>query len=204
MKNASAEVDAYIARSADFARPILTKLRKLFHQARPDIGEKMKWSFPHFEYRGIVASMAAFKEHVRFGFWKWKLLSDPHNYFGGRKEGETAMNGARITDVSELPPDKILIEYIREAMALNEKGVKTPRKKPASRGELKVPEDLLAALKRNKKTLATFEGFSPSHKREYVDWLMEAKHEATREKRLATAIEWMAEGKPRNWKYMRK
>ena len=201
MKNHSPEFDAYIANSAEFARPILEKIRKLFHQACPEIEETMKWSFPHFEYKGIVGSMAAFKQHVGWGFWKAALLKDPHKLF--TRMGDTSMGGAKVTDVSQLPSDKIVLGYIREAVTLNEQGVKAPAPKKKLKGELEVPDYFMAALKKNKKALATFEAFSPSNKREYVEWVTEAKQEATREKRLATAIEWMAEGKPRNWKYMK-
>lgn len=199
MKKTSSDVDGYIAKSADFARPILKKLRSLFHAACPDIEETMKWSFPHFEYKGVVASMAAFKEHVRCGFWKEKLMRDPHKLFAG--DGDSAMGNHRIEKLADLPADNVLLEYIREAVALNEEGVKAPKKPAAPKGELEVPDDLQAALKKNKKALAAFEAFSPSHKREYVEWIVEAKQEATRKKRLATAIEWIAEAKSRHWKY---
>jgi uncharacterized protein YdeI (YjbR/CyaY-like superfamily) len=200
MKNHSAEFDAYIAKSAEFAQPILKKLRRLFHQACPSIEETIKWGFPHFEYRGI-GSMAAFKNHVSFGFWKAKLLSDSHKLLEG--VGETSMGGARIKDVSELPSDQVLLAYIREAVALNEQGVRVPAAPKAPKAELEIPDYFLAALRKNKKALATFKSFSPSHQREYVEWVTEAKQPATRDKRLATAIEWMAQGKPRNWKYMK-
>ena len=202
MKNASPAFDAYIAKSADFARPILTRLRKLFHKACPAIVETMKWSFPHFEYKGVVGSMAAFKNHCSFGFWKGKLLDDPQELF--TDFAKASMNMARITDVSELPADKILLDYIRRAVKLNEDGVKVNRPKTKPKPALEVPGYFLDALKKNKKALATFEGFSPSHKREYVEWITEAKQEETRLERLKTAVQWMAEGKPRNWKYMKR
>jgi uncharacterized protein YdeI (YjbR/CyaY-like superfamily) len=203
MKNHSTEVDAYIAKSAAFSRQILEKIRSLFHRACPEIEETIKWGFPHFEYKGIVGSMAAFKKHACFGFWKGKLVSDPHNLFNGR--GHTALNAAKINDISALPPDGILIKYILEAVALNAAGVKAPppKKKPR-KADLEVPDDLMAAMKKNKRALVVFEAFSPSHQREYVEWISEAKQAATRQRRLATAIEWIAQGKPRNWKYMRK
>lgn len=195
-------VDAYIAAAADFARPILGRLRRLFHEACPAIEETMKWSCPHFEYRGIVGGMAAFKQHVRWGLWKGNLISDPHGVFADT--GRLTMRDGKVTDVSQLPADAILLEYLRAAVALNEQGVKVPKKKPAKKPPLVVPDYFRAALKKNKKALATFEAFSPSHQREYVDWVAEAKQEATRQKRLATALEWLAEGKSRNWKYERK
>jgi uncharacterized protein YdeI (YjbR/CyaY-like superfamily) len=201
MKKTSPEVDAYIARAADFARPILEKLRRLMHQACPDIEEEMKWSFPHFVYKGIVASMAAFKNHMAFGFWKAKLMKDPKGLF----KSEDAMGCmGRLADISQLPSDTILLAYIKEAVALNEGGVKAPAKKKPSLDKPEPPDFLIAALRKNKKAQAYFESLSPSHQREYIEWLTEAKQEATRDKRLATTIEWLGEGKPRNWKYMRK
>ncbi len=169
--------------------------------ACPDIEEEMKWSFPHFMYKGIVASMAAFKNHMAFGFWKAKLMKDPKGLF----KSEDAMGCmGRLTDISQLPGDKILLAYIKEAVALNESGVKAPAKKKPPRDKLETPDFLMAALRKNKKAQAYFESLSPSHQREYIEWLSEAKQEATRDKRLATTIEWLSEGKPRNWKYMRK
>jgi len=146
--------------------------------------------------------MAAFKEHATFGFWKASLMNDPHGLLGA--DGETAMSRSKFSDVSELPRDKVLIEYIREAVALNEQGVKIARPKREKKPEAKVPADLQAALKKNKKALAAFEAFSPSHRREYVEWITEAKQEETRKKRVAQAIEWLADGKSRHWKYQRK
>ena len=199
MKNSSSQFDAYMARSAPFAQPILKKLRTLFHRACPQIEETIKWGHPHFEYKGVVAGVAAFKAHVSFGFWKEKLLSDPHGLFAGESS-----KWARLTDVAELPSDEVLLAYIREAVELNERGVKRPQPKKPRKAPPEVPADLRAALAKNPKARATFEAFSPSHQREYIEWLTEAKTEATRQKRLGTAIEWMAEGKPRNWKYMKK
>lgn len=202
MSNKSPQVDAYITKSAAFARPLLEKVRALFHRACPEIKETMKWSFPHFEHQGIVGSMAAFKQHMRFGFWKGSLMSDPHRLFDGL--GDTSMSGIKATSLADLPDDKILLDYICEAVDLNEQGVKIPQKKktPATK-PVEVPDYFMAALRKNKKALATFEAFSPSHKREYVEWIVEAKQEATRAKRLATAVEWLAQGKSRHWKYQK-
>ncbi len=201
MKNASPKVDEYIANAADFAQPILTRIRQAFHKACPDIQETMKWSMPHFEYKGIVGSMAAFMAHVSFGFWKAKLMNDPIGLF--RNVRQSGMNAQKISKVSELPSRKVLVAYVREAVALNEHGVRAPAmKKKTTSKALTVPDDLAAALKKSKKAQKTFENFSPSHKREYIEWITEAKQDATRERRLKQAIEWMAERKPRNWKYM--
>jgi uncharacterized protein YdeI (YjbR/CyaY-like superfamily) len=195
MKNSA--VDAYIAKSADFARPILKRLRALMHRACPKIEETMKWGVPHFEYKGVIAGMAAFKQHAAFGFWKRRLMKDPAGFFS---KGESGMGGRKIRSLDELPSDTVLLGYIREAVALNEQGARVPRstrRKPP----VKAPPYLTAALKKNAKARKTFEGFSPSQQREYVEWLTDAKQEATRERRLATAIDWMAQGKTRNWKY---
>jgi len=191
-------LDTYIAKSAAFARPILTHLRKVVHAACPDVEETMKWSHPHFMYKGMLCSMVSFKEHCSFGFWKSSLLVQ-----NGGGEIEKAMGQfGRITKLSDLPAQSILSGYIKEAMKLNDAGVKAPaRAKPKTPKEVVVPGDLASALQRNKAAQATFESFSPSHKREYVDWITEAKTEATRTRRLETALEWMAEGKARNWKY---
>ena len=192
-------VDAYIAKSAEFARPILTRLRDVVHAACPEVEETMKWSFPHFMYKGILCSMAAFKQHCSFGLWKSSLIIE-----GGSDDVAKGMGQfGRITDVSDLPSKRILSGYIKEAMKLNDAGVKSPtRSKPKAPREVVVPDDLSIALQKNKKALAAFEKFPPSHKREYIEWITEAKTDATRSRRLETAIEWMAEGKPRNWKYM--
>lgn len=202
MKNTLPEVDAYIESSADFAQPILRKLRELFHQACPEIEEAIKWSSPFFEYKGIVGNMTAFKHHVSYGFWKAGLMSDPEGIL--EKAGNTQMAVMKAARVSDLPKDAVLIRYIQEAVDLNARGVKIPRAQPRS-GEraLEVPDYFLTALRANQEALETFESFSFSNRRDYVEWVSEAKREATRDKRLATAIEWMAEGKPRNWRYMK-
>ncbi|HVE77256.1 MAG TPA: YdeI/OmpD-associated family protein, partial [Gemmatimonadaceae bacterium] len=187
-------------RSAPFARPILTHLREVVHEACPAVEETMKWSFPHFMYEGMLCSMASFKEHCAFGFWKGALVLD-----GNGKSLDAMGSFGRITAVSDLPSKAKLRGYIKKAMALNEAGVTArPKKHPRKRATLPVPDYFTAALRENGRAMAAFEGFSPSHRREYVEWVTEAKGEETRQRRLATAIEWIAEGKSRNWKYARK
>lgn len=196
MPTVDPRVDAYIEKSAEFAKPILNHIRKLVHKACPDIQETIKWSFPHFDYKGTVCSMASFKQHCAFGFWKQSLLEQ--SAFPTEK---TAMGSfGRITSLKDLPSDKIMISLIHQAVELNEKGVKVA-KKPVERTELVVPKDLTSALSKNKTAKSTFDKFSYSHKKEYVMWIEEAKTEATRNKRLATAVEWLSEGKNKNWKY---
>ena len=196
-------VDAYIARSTGFAKPILVHLRKLVHSGCPEVEETIKWGFPHFDYYGIMCSMASFKQHCSFGFWKASLMTDPENRLS--EVGETAMGHfGRLTKLADLPSDKILIGYIREAAKLNEEGVKISRKpKFPEKKTLLVPDYFKQVLNKNKTALKTFEAFSYSNKKDYVEWVTEAKTEETREKRIATSIEWMAEGKSRNWKYER-
>lgn len=196
MPTVDPRVDAYIEKSAAFAKPILNHLRALVHQACPDIQETMKWSFPHFDHKGVVCSMAAFKHHCAFGFWKQSLLEQ--DAFPVEK---TAMGSfGRIASLKDLPADKVMLKVIRDAVELNEKGVKVV-KKPTEKKELIIPADLKKALSKNKQARAVFEKFALSHKREYVKWIDEAKTEPTRNKRLATTIEWLSEGKNRNWKY---
>ncbi|MET0752573.1 MAG: YdeI/OmpD-associated family protein [Pyrinomonadaceae bacterium] len=196
-------VDAYIAKSADFAKPILEHLREIVHRASPEIEESWKWSFPNFDYKGIVCSMAAFKQHCSFGFWKASLMSDPEKLLTNSREAMGQMG--QIRSLADLPPDDVLIAYIKEAVELNEKGVKLPSKaKTAEKKPLEIPDYFVSALEGNEKASGTFENFSYSNKKDYVEWITEAKTEETRNKRLATAVEQMAEGKTRHWKYAKK
>ena len=190
-------VDAYIAKAADFAQPILKHLRKVVHTACPDVQETLKWSMPHFDYKGMLCGMAAFKQHCTFGFWKGELI------FGNRKQEEEAMGHfGRLTNLSDLPSDRVLVGYVKKAVELNDAGIKKEKSpRPKVRKELAVPDYFIAALKKNKKALTTFEGFTYSHKKEYLEWITEAKREETRAQRIKTAIEWMSQGKRRNWKY---
>lgn len=198
-------IDAYIDTAQPFAKPILKHLRRLVHSACPETEETMKWSFPHFDYKGeMMCSMAAFKQHCAFGFWKASLMKDKK--LTAHAESESAMGHfGRITSLGDLPTDATIISYIKEAAALNASGIKI-KKAPASKEkkELIVPEYFFSALKRNKKAFQTFERFSYSQRKEYVQWVVDAKTEETREHRLATAVEWMSEGKVRNWKYIKK
>lgn len=191
-------IDAYLATCPPFAKPILTHLRDLVHKACPDVQETMKWSRPAFEYKGIMCGMSAFKEHCSFGYWKHRLV------VGEGYADESAGSAGRITSLDDLPPDRELIAQIKKAAKLNEDGVVVQRQRKLPKPPLKVPADFSAALKKNAAARKTFEAFSPSQKREYVDWVTEAKTDATRDKRLTTSMEWMAEGKIRNWKYVPK
>lgn len=186
-------IDAYIAKQQDFAKPIINYVRDLMHEGCPAVEEDLKWSSPAFIYQGaILAGCAGFKEHVQFGFWKHELL------VGDR----VGMGFGKVTSIDDLPPKRELLALIKKAMALQEQGVKSPHMKKTPRKPIPMAPDLKAALAKNKKAKATFDAFSPSHKREYLEWITEAKGEDTRARRIKQALEWMAEGKPRNWKYM--
>ena len=199
MPNLNPQIDGYIERAQPFARPIMQKLRALFHKACPQIEEKLKWGVPSFEYKGMVGGFAAFKQHVSWGMWKSALLNDPAGVLKGKS---STMGTGKMTSVADLPPDRVILDLIRQAVALNEQGVKTPRKPVEKRPPLRTPADLAGALKANGRAGEAFKGFSPSHRREYVEWITEAKQPATRQRRLEQAVAWIAEGKPRNWKYM--
>jgi uncharacterized protein YdeI (YjbR/CyaY-like superfamily) len=190
-------IDAFIEKSAPFARPILIHVRKLVHAACPNVEETLKWGMPHFDYKGVLLGMAAFKQHCAVAFWKADLV------LGEAQVADEAMGHfGRITSLDDLPSDKVLARYIRKAVELNEAGIKKPAPaRPKKRKELVIPDDFQAALKTNRKALATFEGFSYSHRKEYVEWITEAKRDETRARRLKTAMEWLAQGKSRNWKY---
>lgn len=190
-------VDAYIDKAKDFAKPILNHLRKLVHEACPDAQETMKWSFPHFDYKGMMCSMAAFKEHCAFNFWKQVLLKQ--SAFPAEK---TAMGSfGRITSLKDLPTDKTLKKLIVDAARLNDEGIKINKPVSKEKKELVVPDILRSALATNALAAETFNNFPYSKKKDYVEWINEAKTDATRDKRLGTTIEWLAEGKARNWKY---
>ncbi|MGQ0428847.1 MAG: YdeI/OmpD-associated family protein [Gammaproteobacteria bacterium] len=197
MKNPA--VDAYIAKSAEFARPNLARVRAAMHKGCPKIEETIKWGVPHFEYEGVVGSMAAFKQHASFGFWKQKLMQDPAGIFP--QAGDSSMGGRKFCSADEMPSEAVLVRYVKAAVALNEWGEKVPRAPKGRKPPPRLPADLAIELKKNARAKATYDAFPPSHKREYVEWITEAKQDETRKRRLSTAIEWMAAGKPRNWKY---
>lgn len=195
-------VDRYIADAAPFAQPILRHLRALIHEACPEVRETIKWNFPHFDLprrkgrqgHGTLCSMAAFTGHCTLGFWNAPEVV-----------GDAVVDGAmgefgRIASLEDLPDDDILRGYVRRAAELREQGVTmTPPRK--DRPPPETPEDLLEALAANPKAQKAFEDFPPSHRREYVEWVEEAKRESTRLRRIRQTVEWVAQGKDRNWKY---
>ena len=190
-------IDGQIAKAAPFARPIMTRLREAVHAGCPDVVETLKWSRPSFEHHGLLCGVAAFKAHCSFGFWKHALLVER----GGPKAATELEALGRITDVSELPPKARLVRYVRLAAKLNEDGVSVPRTRAKPKPPVAVPADLKRGLSGNARAQACFGTLSPSHRREYVEWITEARQDETRQRRLATALEWLAQGKTRNWKY---
>ncbi len=204
MSKINPQIDNYIDKAAPFAQPILNHLRELIHEACPDVEEKMKWSFPHFDYKGeMMCSMAGFKQHCAFNFWKGKLIKSGSTYLEPYDK-HTMGRIPRINSLKDLPPDKVFIKMVKEACALNDAGIKEiKKKKTVNPAELEVPDYFRKVLAKNKLAQRNFDSFPPSHRKEYLQWITEAKTEATRERRMITAIEWIAEGKGRNWKYER-
>jgi len=205
-RNFNSKVDSFIARAQPFAQPIMGHLRELVHAGCPDVKESIKWGMPFFEHRGeILCCMAAFKKHCRFGFWGKEIRVVL------REAKVTGMNSTgwfdRITSMEDLPGDKLLIDFVHQAAMLIESGNHTSpiaarnRKAKAKKPTVKMTKEFAAALKKNKKATATFAAFSPSCKREYAEWIADAKRPETRDKRIATAIDWISEGKQRHWKY---
>jgi uncharacterized protein YdeI (YjbR/CyaY-like superfamily) len=204
-QNLNPQVDVYLDNAATFAIPILLHLRALVHKACPEVEETMKWSRPFFLYQGtIMANISAFKEHCTFGFWGQEM-SDALTKAGALKD-DAAGSFGRIATKKDLPSDKVMLDLIRHAAKLIGTGQSTsiiagrPARK-AVKPPLKVPAEFAAALKKDKKAASIFDAFSPSCQHEYVEWIADAKRIETRDKRIATAVEWIAEGKQRHWKY---
>ena len=195
--------DAYIEKSADFAKPILNHLRSLVHKVCPAADEKIKWGFPNFEYKNeMLCHFASFKKHCAFGFWKGSLMKD--QWLKENAEMENAMGHyGKITSLEDLPADKIIMTHIKEAMKLNDEGIKVPRTKPGKASPIETPGYFLKEIRKNKNAWSNWEKFSNSHKKEYVEWIVDAKREETRDKRMQQAIEWITEGKGMNWKYVK-
>ena len=198
-------IDAYIAKSQDFAKPVMEHIRKLIHKTCPEVTETIKWGMPSFDYKGPFIGFAAFKKHAAVGFWKAALMKD-HKILTGKDTKGAMGNLGRIESIEDLPKDTVLLKWIKEAMKLNDSGVKLNRKeKPKhERKEYSMHPNFEKALNKNKPAKKTFEAFPPSHKREYLEWIGEAKTDDTRNRRIETAVEWITEGKSRNWKYQTK
>lgn len=190
-------VDAYIANSAEFAQPILKRLRATVHGACPDVKEDIKWGMPHFVYKGVLCHMAAFKAHCAFGIWhSGEVLG------AARADGAMGSFG-RITRLADLPPKPTLVRYLKKAKALKDTTVVARRPARPHKRPPRTPADLAAALARNAGARTAFDAMSPSHKREYIEWITGAKREDTRKRRVAMAASSIAEGKSHNWRYER-
>lgn len=196
MARRNPRVTAYIGRAAPFARPILRHLRAVVHEACPEVEEDLKWGMPAFLHHGLLCGMAAFKGHATFGLWRSKEV------LSVRRDKEAMGSYGRITSVADLPARRILLAQVRKAAALNEAG---PRRLPArpKKPVPVMPVDLRAALRRHATARAAWDRFPPSHRREYIEWITEAKRPETRARRLATTVAWVAAGKGRNWRYER-
>ena len=202
MGRKDSRVDAYIAKAAPFAQPILKHIRKVVHTGCPEVEETMKWSMPHFDYKGMFIGMAAHKAHCSLGFWREAAVA-----LGGNGEDADGMGQfGRITAVDDLPDEKVLLGYVRQAVEIKDSGAKLPRApKPKDKSTpLEVPDYLETRLKKNAKARKTWDGLSPSHRKEYIEWLLGAKREETRAKRLEATLEQLTEGKSLNWRYQRK
>lgn len=195
MSKSDPRIDAYIAKAAPFARPILGKLRKLVHAAEPEISETIKWGMPFFECDGIVCHMAAFKAHCAFGLWRGGATARTE------KADEAMGQFGRIAALDDLPPDAAIVKLVQGAVERNRRGGPAPAKPKAPRAPIAMTPEFRAALGKSQPARATFDAFPPGQQREYLEWITEAKTAATRDKRIATAVEWLAEGKTRMWKY---
>ncbi|HEU5079151.1 MAG TPA: YdeI/OmpD-associated family protein [Opitutaceae bacterium] len=200
MPKKDARIDSYIAEAPEFARPILKHLRKIIHQGCPEIVETIKWGSPFFDYKGLLCGFAAFKAHCSLFFWR--------DIDVGQRLEKTNTAGSgmgqfgRITSLADLPKDDVLLACVRSAVEQRNSPASKIKRAAKPGKELPVPADLKTALGKNKKASATFDNFAPSHRREYIMWITDAKRPETREKRLQTTIEWLSEGKKQNWKYL--
>lgn len=189
--------DAYIAKAAPFAQPILRELRARMHKVCPDVVETIKWRNLSFEYHGLLAGMAAFNAHLAFGFWKDELLK------ADAALTPTLVKVGRVTELAGLPTAAAFAKAVKKAMALNRDGAPLPRKKPGKRAPIAMPPAFAQALAAMPKAKKTFDGFPPGKQRDYLEWITEAKKDATRDQRIEQAVAWLAEGKSRHWKYER-
>lgn len=197
------KVDSYLEKAEAFARPILRHLRALIHATCPKVVEEMKWGIPHFDYHGeMMCIIASYKKHCSFSFWKDSLMSDE------RLKGNSGLPAAKrymgsLTSLADLPSDRQVSTWIREAMSLNERGIQLPRRKSEGPKAVAIPTAFSNELAANPRINAIFQGKSASFQKEYNVWIGQAKTDATRGKRIEEALAWIAEGKGRFWKYAR-
>jgi uncharacterized protein YdeI (YjbR/CyaY-like superfamily) len=195
------EVDEYIAKSAEFAKPILEHLREIIHDTCPDVQEVVKWGYPHFDYKDdMMCILGSFKSHCSFSLYKAELMSDP-KIIESVKAGKRMGYMDKVKSLSELPSKEVLVAYVQEAMVLNEKGIKKERPKSDKPKVLEMPDSFREQLEANPKAREVFESKSDSFRKEYLVWIIDAKTDATRQKRIDQSLEWIAEGKSRFWQY---
>jgi uncharacterized protein YdeI (YjbR/CyaY-like superfamily) len=200
-KQYNPELDDYLAKSAGFAKPIMQHLRELLHETCPEIVEEIKWGIPHFDYKGeMMCIFAAHKNHCSFTFWKESLMSDQKFKENPSLQASKRYLG-KIISLSDLPSDKQLVAYIKEAMALNENGVKLVPRKSEKPKNIAIPDYFAKELAAKPKVKKIFDSKSDSFRKDYLVWITDAKTETTRQKRIAESLEWIAEGKGRFWKY---
>lgn len=203
--NYNSAVDTYIANAEDFAKPILERWRRLIHENCPDVKEAIKWSLPHFDYNSDnMCVMASYKNHCSFTFLKAELMTDPRLKTNKDLKPIQRFLG-KISKIEDLPPDDEFIVMLKEAIQLNEMGIKTKKDKPESGKPrvLETPDYLLAALVSTPKAKEVFESKSNSFRKEYIVWITDAKTDETRQKRINEALEWIAGGKGRFWKHQK-
>jgi uncharacterized protein YdeI (YjbR/CyaY-like superfamily) len=198
----SRQIDDFIDNAEEFAQPILIYMREIIHEACPHVAESIKWGMPSFDYKGPLIVMGSFKKHMAINFWKAQLMADPEKVFV--KSGESMGTFGKVSLINQLPSREVLLAYIFEAIDLNERGIKiTKVKKEETVKELPIPEDFLNTLNSNPAAMSNFQQMSPSHRKEYINWIIEAKREATRVSRIEKAILQLLEKKSKDWKYIK-
>jgi uncharacterized protein YdeI (YjbR/CyaY-like superfamily) len=199
--NRNPKFDAYLAASEDFAKPIMMHLRSLLHTTCPEVVEELKWGIPHFDYKGeMMCIFAASKKHCSFGFWKDALMADPRLKANSSLPAIKRFMG-KLTKIEDLPTDVELIGFIREAMTLNENGVKLPPREAKTPKTLAMPPGFAEKLAENPTAKQEYDSKSDSFRKDYLVWITDAKTDATRQKRIEESVAWIAEGKGRFWKY---
>lgn len=204
MAQLNSKVDEYIAKSEGFAKPILEYLRQIIHETCPDAAEDIKWGTPHYSYKGDhLCMIAGFKNHYSFSLYKAEFMKDKEiaeSVKAGKKFGYMD----KLKSVSELPSKEVLVSFLKEAMTINENGIK--KEKPISDKPkvIETPDYLTEALNANKQAKEVWESKSDSYRKDYLVWIIDAKTDATRQKRIEQSLEWIAEGKGRFWQYAKK
>lgn len=204
MNNLNKKVDDYIAKSEPFAKPILEHLRAIIHETCPDVGEDIKWGTPHYSYKGDhLCMLGSFKNHCSFSIYKAEFLKD-EKIAASVKAGKKFGYMDKVKSVSELPSTETLISLIKEAMSINEQGIKKVIPVSDKPKTLETPDYLLDALAANEKAKAVWESKSDAFRKDYLVWIIDAKTDATRQKRIEQSLEWLADGKGRFWQYEKK